>query len=276
MAETTPTTPPAPQPGTPEYDAAMAAVGKGMNARPDFKPENIPANKPQRPEHIPEKFWDGEKGEVRVEDLAKSYAELERTRGAAKPDPATLKIPEAKEGDDPAKAAAAAAGLDWDVLGAKMLGEKGLEDTDFAALAKVGLPREIVENYVALAKESGARQTELAVAHVGGEEKMNALLEWAGKSLSEAEKVEYNKMLGNRNQWKVALDTLMAKQAGAVKTAGEPTLVNGGGRPNSSPEVGYASREEMVKDMSSPQYFSDPAFRQRVAAKVAAGLRAAG
>jgi len=35
---------------------------------------------PERPEFIPEKFWDGEKGEVRLEGLAKSYGELEKNR----------------------------------------------------------------------------------------------------------------------------------------------------------------------------------------------------
>lgn len=33
--------------------------------------------KPERPAHIPEKFWDAEAGAVRTDDLVKSYAELE-------------------------------------------------------------------------------------------------------------------------------------------------------------------------------------------------------
>ncbi len=34
-----------------------------------------------RPPHVPEKFWDAERGEVRVEALLRSYAELERKLG---------------------------------------------------------------------------------------------------------------------------------------------------------------------------------------------------
>jgi hypothetical protein len=43
--------------------------------------------KPPRPEEIPEKFWDAERGEVRVDALIKSYRELERamSRRAALP-----------------------------------------------------------------------------------------------------------------------------------------------------------------------------------------------
>jgi len=39
--------------------------------------------KPQRPDNIPEKFWDAEKGEVRLDELAKSYAELEKAKSEA-------------------------------------------------------------------------------------------------------------------------------------------------------------------------------------------------
>lgn len=36
----------------------------------------------ERPEHVPEKFWDAEKGEARVEDVFKSYSELEKRFGS--------------------------------------------------------------------------------------------------------------------------------------------------------------------------------------------------
>lgn len=37
---------------------------------------------PPRPHHIPEKFWDSERGEMRTEALLKSYIELERKLGS--------------------------------------------------------------------------------------------------------------------------------------------------------------------------------------------------
>jgi hypothetical protein len=42
---------------------------------------------PQRPDHIPEKFWDAEAGTVRTEALARSYVELERKLGRMVPLP---------------------------------------------------------------------------------------------------------------------------------------------------------------------------------------------
>jgi hypothetical protein len=36
---------------------------------------------PTRPDHVPEKFWDSDKGAVRVDDLAKSYGEAQKLIG---------------------------------------------------------------------------------------------------------------------------------------------------------------------------------------------------
>ncbi|MBL8831344.1 MAG: hypothetical protein JNL71_03055 [Rhodospirillales bacterium] len=49
---------------------------------------NNPATPPPaRPDHVPEKFWDADGGQVRVEALSKSYSELERKLSAMIPGP---------------------------------------------------------------------------------------------------------------------------------------------------------------------------------------------
>lgn len=51
----------------------------------------------ERPDNIPEKFWDAEKGEVRVDELAKSYGELSTLLGKPKPRaPENYVLPEGK------------------------------------------------------------------------------------------------------------------------------------------------------------------------------------
>jgi len=51
----------------------------------------------ERPDSIPEKFWDAEKGEVRVDDLAKSYGELSALLGKPKSRaPESYTLPEGK------------------------------------------------------------------------------------------------------------------------------------------------------------------------------------
>lgn len=47
-----------------------------------------PPAEPKRPAHVPEKFWDPAKGEIRVEALLRAYRDLERhVSGQAKPPP---------------------------------------------------------------------------------------------------------------------------------------------------------------------------------------------
>ena len=64
---------PSPSPAAP---AAPSEAHKGVPAAAPAAPA-APAEV-TRPDYIPEKFWDGEKKTARVEDLAKSYADLER------------------------------------------------------------------------------------------------------------------------------------------------------------------------------------------------------
>ena len=260
----------APKLGTPEYDAAQDAKYREAGVKIAGDPAADPAaddDKPQRPEHIPEKFWDAEKGEVRVDDLAKSYAELEK--GRSKVDPKDgLKIPEGGA-EAATKEAVENAGLDWDTVAAQFDRDGQLDDKTIDALTKSGIPKTLIDSHVQLLTEARVRQTELAFAHVGGEEKMAELIAWAGKNLSEAEIKNYNAMLGRRDDWKTAVDTLSTKMQAANKTAGEPKLA--GGTPSGGRGVGgFASRAEANKAQMDPRYQTDQAYRNEVAEKWAA------
>lgn len=57
---------------------APAAAPAPEGAAPAPAPAPAAGN---RPEHVPEKFWDAEKGTVRVDDVLKSYSHLEKHRG---------------------------------------------------------------------------------------------------------------------------------------------------------------------------------------------------
>src|SRR3546814_4616791 len=49
------------------------------------EPADIPLDAPAataRPEHVPETFWDADAGRVRVDDLARAYAELAGADGS--------------------------------------------------------------------------------------------------------------------------------------------------------------------------------------------------
>lgn len=248
----------------------MAARFREMSGRGEPTPLGTTAT---RPEHVPEKFWDATKGEVNVEALAKSYTELEKTRGTPTPNVAKdgVTIPATPTTEvDPAKAAVEGAGLDWDKVSAEFVEGKGeLKAETVESLVKAGIPKAMIDQHIALVKEASANLTKQAVDYVGGEDTMNTLLAWAGQNLTEAEKVSYNTMLATRDQWQVALDTLATKYNGAQKTAGEPKLVDGRpGTVGGGSGPGYQSKTEMMADMSDARYKTDPKFRQDVARKM--------
>ena len=265
-------TPPAP--GTPEHDAAMAAKYRDAKAAAQANKEaptddNRQVFKPERPADVPEKFWDAEKGEVRVTELLKSLGHLEseltKTKQGKGADEPTLPKIETND-DDAAKAAAESAGLDWQVLTDKIAKDGKIDDSDYAALEEVGIPKELVDQHIELSKYKAEAEAKLALDHVGGQEKMNELMAWAGKNLSADEKAKYNSMLASKD-WKVALDTLNTKFKESRPTAGEPSLVSGNAPANGS-AAGYQSVAQMKADMADPRYQTDPAFRDQVAQKM--------
>lgn len=273
----------APVPGSPEYNEAMAAKFRASKnevetvltekfANPDgtAAPTTQAAAASQvatRPDGIPEKFWDAEKGEVRIADLAKSYTELEALRSK----PADQQTPpDQAAADQDAQAAVQAAGLDWDALGSKIEASGKLDDADYASLEKVGVPRAIADRYIQLLQGERDHATQEAYRYGGGEEAVTGLLDWAAKTLPKDQIEGYNSMLSSPN-WKVALDTLKSLKAQASPTAGEPNLNNPAGLGGAAP-AGFATENDMRAAMRDPRYFAKTpegaAYRAEVEQKV--------
>lgn len=86
--DTPPATPPPPSatdtppPAATPSDAPPPSDEEHKNKNTDF--EDFVK---ERPEHVPEKFWDKEKGEIRTDDVLKSYSELEKEYQKAKEKP---------------------------------------------------------------------------------------------------------------------------------------------------------------------------------------------
>jgi len=261
-------TPTAPLPGSPEYDAAMVARWRASQG--PTQEQNTPSpqsdNKPTRPEYIPEKFWDAEKGEARLSDVFKSLTELEGKLTKSNQEAKTEQTPADGGEADPAKAVVEGAGLDWTAIQAKVVKDGKLEETDYAALAKAGVPKEMVDDYLDARRYMVEAETAKANAYVGGEKEMDGLINWAAANLTDAEKNTYNEMLASP-RWKVAIDTLKTMRSQAKPTAGEPNNIgaNAAGTPSAA---GYQSVEEMKRDMRDPRYQTDPAFREQVAHKM--------
>lgn len=207
-------------------------------------------------------------------ELEKAYKELEQRLGKPKEEtpakaetvaaPTTLEIP---------KPEAAPAALDLTEFTAELSKDGKLSDASLKKLAGRGISKDIAQVYVEGLKAQAAQFTSKMAERVGGNEELTKVLQWAGTSLSEAERTAVNASLrsGNEVQAGLALDALKMRYAAANGT--DPQLVSGQAASRSSDGVQpYADDDEMVKDMSDKKYKTSEAFRKKVEARLAKGL----
>lgn len=231
------------------------------------KAEPETPSKPERPAHVPEKFWDADKGEARWDDLAKSYAELEAKFGG-KPDDAakadSLKI-EKTEGETPAEDAPNPITSAFEGF-AKVYEESKGQPTsdDIQKIVDLGVPPDIVSNYLAGLEALAREQFSNAYTAAGGEEQFNTAIEWAKSGLTAAEQDSYNTLVENQATARQGIEWLMAKFNAARPAEG--SLIEADAD-NATGDV-FRSSAEVTGMIRDPRYKSDPAFRQDVMDKL--------
>lgn len=236
---------------------------------------------PDRPEWLPEKF-------ASVEDMAKAYGELEKKMGSrtetAIPteegvDEADEEADEAPEGEDEgevsqeeaedlARKASETAGLDFDDLSRQYWENGELGSDAYEALEKSGIPKHVVDAFIAGQEALLDRTRGEVFNDVGGEPAYQGMVEWAADNLSRDEIDAFNKAVnsGDLNTTKMAVRGLKARFDAAEGF--EPKRTVQSATAKSTPQT-YRSIAEMQKDMSDPRYQSDPAFRKDVERKLA-------
>ena len=243
----------------------------------EIKTEETTSEKPveekqstQSVQGLPEKFKS-------VEDLAKSYSELEKKLGEQTPKEETVdpvsatklkeEAPKQENSLEIAEDAVENAGLNFDTL-AQEYAEKGqLGDESYKALEQSGIPKAYVDQFIAGQKAIGEQQTNTVKDMVGGNEAYTEMASWASKNMSDGEKKAYNAAVNSADMdtVKLAVDGLRAKYQAANGT--EPNLVQGKATPVA--EQGYSSWAEVTEAMADPRYAKDPAYQAAVKAKIA-------
>lgn len=233
------------------------------------EPTGSEAPKPeesQRPEWLLPKF-------KTPEDQAKAYIELEKMKGKQESPPSPEKkedapqAGEAPKADDGAvKEELAKHKIDFDALTEEYGENNGLKPESYKALEAAGIPKNVVDDYIAGQVAKADAFNNQVYESVGGQETFNAMIEWAKGNMSPADIEAYNKSLdGGPDQAKLAVAGLHANYIKA--TGGSPNLV--GGSPSTA-ATGYRSFAEQLRDQRDPRYHSDPAFRQEVERKAIA------
>ena len=233
----------------------------------EIKEAETTAEKPEeqveqsKPEGLPEKFNS-------VEDLAKSYAELEKKLGEPKPQETPQPKQEEAKSDDLeiANKAAESAGLNMQDLQSEFDSSGELKAESYQALEKAGIPKEYVDQFIAgqLAMRDNLVNDVKGVA--GGDEAYAEMMQWASDNLSETEKSAYNNAVNSNDieSIKLAVNGLKARYETANGI--EPTLAKGKASP--STEGGYRSWAEVTEAMADPRYQKDIAYQDDVKRKI--------
>ena len=201
-----------------------------------------------RPEWLPEKF-------ATVEDMAKSYGELEKKLSGPSEEPEAVEEAEAPKSEGP----------DFDKFAQQFASDGALSDESFSELEGMGYPREMVETYIKGMQSAQTADTDAVMSVAGGTEGYQELTEWAKANMETNELELYNNMVGTgTDNAKMAVEWLMSKReaAGGV----EPTLLSGKSSAPAKDE--FRSTAEVVAAMKDARYGKDSAYTKDVEEKL--------
>lgn len=175
--------------------------------------------------------------------------------------------PETNPADAQAAEVVAAAGLDMAALSAEFAERGELSPESFKALEAVGISRQLVDSYIAGVRAVGDKQRQDLAASVGGEDTLQAIMDWGRFNLSPQEQAAWDATArtGNHEAIKTAAAGLKARWVAAGQD--EPTGTILGHRGTSAADS-YASKDEMLSDISRPLYRESQAERNRVMEKL--------
>lgn len=226
----------------------------------------------KRPDDVPEKFWNAEKGVINTEALLKSQKDGEAALRANQ-----QKTPEQIAAD----AAAAKTAADADgtttpdqstavTAASKEFAEKGeLTSETYDALAKSGLDRGMVDEYI-LGQQAIVSGLEGAAfgPFEGSKDDYNKAADWAAANMSDDEITALDIQLQSKNPAivKQGAIALQAKYAANADVDPNVTII-GDGAANITGSI-FRSAAEMKTAMRDPKYKTDSAFRADVAGKI--------
>ena len=192
-----------------------------------------------------------------------------REKAAAPADAATEDSTPAAD-DAAAATAIGNAGLDFAVLESQVIDDGDIDAASYAALEAIGIPKEIVADYIEGVKDRATNQVADVLDAFGGDENLNKVKVYAQANYTMEEMNDLDAKLADPKQYKAVVD-MLRHQAGILPSStGAPVNANNSFGGGSDGVEGYASEGQMIADMRLPRYKTDATFRQEVTAKVAA------
>jgi len=228
---------------------------RAVISQPNTEAQNL---ENQRPDWLPEKFKS-------AEDLSKAYSELEKqfTNKQTEETPVDEEIK--KDGLEIPKNAPST-GFDMGKFADEYADKGELSNNSYNELAKQGLDKGLVDEYIRGQKAIAETQTTQVYETVGGQEKYSELISWAGNNLSEGEQTAFNDLTatGSIDQIKLAVQGLMTK-AGMTNQPQQEMIQ---GDVNNTAVEQFNSVQQVTEAMNDPRYDKDPVFRKEVERKL--------
>tara|TARA_R110001592_G_scaffold248210_1_gene510409 strand:- start:841 stop:1572 length:732 start_codon:yes stop_codon:yes gene_type:complete len=213
-----------------------------------------------KPEGLPEKFNS-------VEDLAKSYQELEKKLGDNTEAPKVDAPKEETKNDlEIAEKAVESAGLNMENLSSEYAEKGELDAKSYEALEKAGIPKDYVDQFIEGQKAVAEQQATSIKDIVGGAESYAEMSNWAADNMTDAEKSAYNTAVNSKNLETAKLAVIGLKAKYEAVNGSDPKLVEG--KASATGVDGYKSWAEVTTAMSDDRYQKDPAYQNMVKDKL--------
>ena len=276
-----------------EEERQAAAVAAGQAHRDSFEQgvtqgDPISRDEPvvhEKPEHVPEKFFNKDTGEVNYEAWNKAHTDLESKfhqgsdkDAAADDKDSSADDKPASDGDTPeAKAILETPAAQQAAENYAQNGE--LTDADYTALEAQGISKDMVNSYIAGQEAQANVLTDAAFGETGGAEGYGEMIDWAAENLEPAQVSAFNAQVqsGDPEVIKVAVKGMYAQYSENATIEGGRT---GGSAPSTNSST-FESKREMTAAINAIEeggtrrrYDVDPAYRQEVQRKIGNSRRA--
>jgi hypothetical protein len=213
----------------------------------------------ERPDWLPEKFKS-------PEDMANAYSELEKKMGQGTNEEQPAETTEENEGDVQDDKPDDNENADYNdavVDASKEFFENDgqLSEETYEKLAKVGLPKELVDSYAA--GQQALLQSEEGEIKSVANGQFDAMAEWANDNLEQEEINAFDDIVttGTKEQAKFAVKSLYDRYTQA--NGSSPKLVQGAVTGGST--MPFKSMQELARAQSDPRYKSgDKAYHEEI------------
>ena len=197
------------------------------------------------------------------EELEKAYLELEKKLGGSKKEEAP--IDPSSVDQNKAEEIAKGAGLDIDQMQQWYSQNGQLSEEHYKALEKSGIPKNIVDQYIAGQEAQAEKYRDSIISKVGGQDNFNAMAAWAKVNMSEQEIAAYNKATSSADMAVVENAVLGLAYRYQSAVGKDPKLLGG----QTAGSSGFQSVAQLTEAMKDPRYEKDPAYRKDVQNRLA-------